>query len=144
MTDSLHYYQASRIARDTRTLKADIVVYGARSAGVIAAVRARLSGKTAMLLNPGFHIGGLSSSGLGYTDLGNTSAIGGLSRQFYRDLGALYGMEEIWKFEPHKALKVFTGYIKEFGIEYPGLHTRVLEVINDIRRHEGLPLVSGR
>ena len=33
---------------------------------------------------------------------------------------------------------------KEFGIEYPGLHTRVLEVINDVRRHEGLPLVSGR
>jgi nucleoside-diphosphate-sugar epimerase len=33
---------------------------------------------------------------------------------------------------------------KEFGIEYPGLHTRVLEVINDVRRQEGLPLVSGR
>jgi nucleoside-diphosphate-sugar epimerase len=33
---------------------------------------------------------------------------------------------------------------KEFGIEYPGLHTRVLEVINDVRRVEGLPLVSGR
>ena len=33
---------------------------------------------------------------------------------------------------------------KEFGIEYPGLHTRVLEVINDVRRYEGLPLVSGR
>ena len=30
---------------------------------------------------------------------------------------------------------------KEFGIEYPGLHTRVLEVINDVRRHEGLPAV---
>ena len=29
----------------------------------------------------------------------------------------------------------------EFGIEYPGLHTRVLEVINDVRRQEGLPLV---
>jgi nucleoside-diphosphate-sugar epimerase len=27
---------------------------------------------------------------------------------------------------------------KEFGIEYPGLHTRVLEVINDVRRQEGL------
>jgi nucleoside-diphosphate-sugar epimerase len=27
---------------------------------------------------------------------------------------------------------------KEFGIEYPGLHTRVLEVINDVRRSEGL------
>jgi nucleoside-diphosphate-sugar epimerase len=33
---------------------------------------------------------------------------------------------------------------KEFGIEYPGLHTRVLEVINDVRRQEGLPLVAGR
>ena len=33
---------------------------------------------------------------------------------------------------------------KEFGIEYPGLHTRVLEVINDVRRAEGLPLVGGR
>src|SRR5919109_680515 len=33
---------------------------------------------------------------------------------------------------------------KEFGIEYPGLHTRVLEVINDVRRHEGLPLITGR
>jgi nucleoside-diphosphate-sugar epimerase len=33
---------------------------------------------------------------------------------------------------------------QEFGIEYPGLHTRVLEVINDVRRGEGLPLVSGR
>jgi nucleoside-diphosphate-sugar epimerase len=33
---------------------------------------------------------------------------------------------------------------KEFGIEYPGLHTRVLEVINDVRRQEGLPPVAGR
>src|SRR5437667_5006367 len=27
---------------------------------------------------------------------------------------------------------------KEFGIEYPGLQTRVLDVINDVRRQEGL------
>lgn len=33
---------------------------------------------------------------------------------------------------------------KEFGIEYPGLHTRVLEVINDVRHSEGLPPVTGR
>jgi nucleoside-diphosphate-sugar epimerase len=32
----------------------------------------------------------------------------------------------------------------EFGIEYPGLHTRVLEILNDVRREEGLPLVPGR
>jgi len=33
---------------------------------------------------------------------------------------------------------------KEFGIEYPGLHTRVLEVLNEVRQQEGLPLVGGR
>src|SRR5262247_1027226 len=33
---------------------------------------------------------------------------------------------------------------KEFGIEYPGLHTRVLEVINDVRRQEGLAPVAAR
>ncbi len=32
----------------------------------------------------------------------------------------------------------------EFGIEFPGLHTRVLEVINDVRRSAGLSLVTGR
>jgi nucleoside-diphosphate-sugar epimerase len=30
---------------------------------------------------------------------------------------------------------------KEFGIEYPPLRTRVREIINDVRREEGLPLV---
>ncbi len=31
---------------------------------------------------------------------------------------------------------------KEFGIEYPGLHTRVLQVLNDVRQQEGLPPVT--
>jgi nucleoside-diphosphate-sugar epimerase len=33
---------------------------------------------------------------------------------------------------------------KEFGIEYPGLHTRVLEILNEVRQQEGLPPVGGR
>jgi nucleoside-diphosphate-sugar epimerase len=33
---------------------------------------------------------------------------------------------------------------KEFGIEYPGLHTRVLEVLNEVRQQEGLPQVGTR
>jgi len=36
----------------------------------------------------------------------------------------------------------WTRLAKEFGIEYPGLHTRVLEVINEVRQQEGLPLVG--
>jgi nucleoside-diphosphate-sugar epimerase len=33
---------------------------------------------------------------------------------------------------------------KEFGIEYPGLHTRVLEILNEVRQQEGLPPVASR
>ncbi len=33
---------------------------------------------------------------------------------------------------------------KEFGIEYPPLATRVLEVLNDVRREEALPLIRAR
>ena len=33
---------------------------------------------------------------------------------------------------------------KEFGIEYPPLRTRVLEIINDVRREAGLPLIALR
>jgi nucleoside-diphosphate-sugar epimerase len=38
----------------------------------------------------------------------------------------------------------WTRLSKEFGVEYPGLHTRVLEVINDVRRQEGLGPVTPR
>jgi nucleoside-diphosphate-sugar epimerase len=33
---------------------------------------------------------------------------------------------------------------KEFGIEYPPLATRVLEILNDVRREEALPLIQAR
>jgi hypothetical protein len=33
---------------------------------------------------------------------------------------------------------------KEFGIEYPPLATRVLEVLNDVRREEALPLIQAQ
>src|SRR5688500_8147539 len=61
----------------------DVVVYGGTSGGVIAAVQAKAMGKTVVLVGPDKHLGGLSSGGLGYTDTGNKSVIGGLSREFY-------------------------------------------------------------
>ena len=62
----------------------DVVIYGGTSAGVIAAVQARRLGKTAVIVGPDFHLGGLSSGGLGFTDTGNKAVIGGLSREFYQ------------------------------------------------------------
>ena len=57
----------------------DICVYGGTSAGVIAAYTARQAGKSVLLIEPGRHLGGMSSGGLGYTDIGNKYVIRGLA-----------------------------------------------------------------
>lgn len=61
----------------------DVVVYGGTSAGVIAAVQSKRMGKSAVIVCPDKHLGGLSSGGLGFTDTGNKAVIGGLAREFY-------------------------------------------------------------
>ncbi|WP_380906853.1 FAD-dependent oxidoreductase [Sphingobacterium chuzhouense] len=94
----------------------DICIYGATSSGVIAAYTAKQMGRSVLLIATDEHIGGLSSGGLGQTDIGNKQAIGGLSRDFYRRLGKIYEEEETWKFEPSAAAKVFDDYIKEAEI----------------------------
>lgn len=44
-----------------QTTTVDICVYGGTSAGVIAAYTAKKMGKTVILIEPGQHLGGLSS-----------------------------------------------------------------------------------
>ncbi len=94
----------------------DVVVYGQTSAGVMAAVQAKRMGKTVIVVGPDKHLGGLSSGGLGSTDIGNKRAIGGLSREFYQRLGKHYGKPEMWTFEPHVAEKIFEDFIAEYKI----------------------------
>ena len=77
----------------------DVVVYGGTAAGVVAAVQARRMGRTVVLLEPGRHLGGLTSGGLGNTDIGNKGAIGGLSRRFYERVAAHYARPEAWVHE---------------------------------------------
>ena len=75
----------------------DVVVYGGTSAGVIAAVQAIKMGKTAVIVGPDKHLGGLSSGGLGWTDTGNKSVIGGLSREFYHRIYNHYAKDAAWE-----------------------------------------------
>ncbi len=63
----------------TRAQTYDICVYGGTSAGVIAAYTAAKAGKKVVLVEPGKHLGGLSSGGLGQTDIGNKYAITGIA-----------------------------------------------------------------
>jgi len=117
----------------------DVVVYGGTSAGVIAAVQAKRMGKTVVIVGPDKHLGGLSSSGLGFTDTGDKAVIGGLAREFYHRVWRQYQRPDAWKwqkreeygnkgqgtpaidgenrtmwiFEPHVAERVFDDLVKE-------------------------------
>src|SRR6266700_1581297 len=91
----------------------DLVVYGGTSGGISAAVQAARMGKTVILIEPGKHLGGLTSGGLGATDIGNKAAIGGISREFYQRIGKHYGTQEQWTFEPHVAENLFNEMARE-------------------------------
>ena len=115
----------------------DVVVYGGTSGGVIAAAKVAMMGRTVVLIEPGEHLGGLSSGGLGQTDIGNKGAIGGMSREFYRRMKRHYAEDAMWNrqkreefkggghdpeddaawtFEPHVAEKIFNDIIGEAGV----------------------------
>jgi hypothetical protein len=120
----------------------EVVVYGATSAGVVAAVQARKMGHSVVLVGPDKHLGGLSSGGLGFTDTGDKAVIGGLARDFYHRIWKEYQKPETWKFqkreeygnkgqgtpamdgenrtmwifEPSVAERVFEDYVREFEI----------------------------
>jgi hypothetical protein len=85
----------------------DVCVYGGTSSGVIAAISAARSGCKVLLVEPTSHIGGLTTGGLGYTDIGNKKIVMGIAMQFYRKLGTHYGKFESYTFEPHVADSVF-------------------------------------
>ena len=98
-------------------ITADLCVYGATPGGIVAAVQAaRLCWRVA-LLNPSAHIGGVTTGGLSYTDIGNQATIGGMAREFYRRAGRTYGVRTAWTFEPHVAGRIFREWLRETGIE---------------------------
>jgi hypothetical protein len=135
-----YYYPVRR--RRPRTIVSDVCVYGGTSAGIAAAVTARRLGRTVSVAAFGRNIGGLSASGLGATDTGRIAAIGGISREFYRRVGARYGLEETFRFEPHAATAVFEEWIAEHGVDVHR-EQRLCEVRTCGDRIEELRMESG-
>lgn len=97
-------------------VETDVVVFGGTAGGVAAACTAVRLGKKAVLTEYGNHIGGLTSGGLGWTDIGNKAAIGGFSRDFYKALGKHYKKDEAWIFEPHVAEVELRGLLKSSNV----------------------------
>jgi len=112
----------------------DVVIYGGTAGGAVMAVAAAREGATVALLDPGSHLGGMMSGGLGWTDYGpdRGAVIGGYSREFFERVSRHYGgnvtrrfNESInrphlgdtgWYFEPHVAEQVFGEMLKEAGV----------------------------
>jgi hypothetical protein len=85
----------------------DLVIYGGTSGGVAAAVQAARMGKSAVIVEPSRHIGGLSSGGLGWTDSGNKAVVGGIAREFYQRVKKHYDQPAAWKFDKPEQYKFY-------------------------------------
>jgi hypothetical protein len=119
----------------------DVVVYGSSPAALSAAVQAKRMGKTCVVVSPETRIGGLTTGGLGETDIGRKEAYGGIALEFYRDVAKWYrdpahwkcgtvddfakdhpwrtpqGEETMWRFEPSAALAILEGWERRDGLE---------------------------
>ncbi len=91
------------LGADAATRKADIVIYGCTSSAITAAVQAKKMGKSVMMVCPEEHLGGLTAGGLGWTDSGNKTVIGGLSREFYHRVWQHYDKPEAWRWQKREA-----------------------------------------
>ena len=86
-------------SNDDKIFTADVIVYGGTSAAVTSAVQAHRMGQTVIIVSPDKHLGGMTSSGLGFTDTGNKEVIGGLAREFYQLIYQHYDKPEAWNWQ---------------------------------------------
>lgn len=149
--------------------QADVVVYGGSAAGVTAAVQAARMGRSVVIVEPGRHLGGLTSGGLSMTDTGVKATIGGLAREFYERIYRYYTQPEAWRqttrqayldwlpthwaggpkdkefgriqfvFEPHVAEKIFRDLVREAGVQV--VYGERLDLERGVRRRG--PAIEG-
>ena len=154
---------AGLVCANAATRTADVCVYGGTAGGVAAAVQAARMGKSVLLLEPTKHLGGLSSGGLGATDIGNKAAIGGIAREFYQRIAHHYAQDSawtlesrreyfgrrassqtqatdlgapeatMWTFEPHVAEQIFNELAHQPGIAL-AVEQRLVSIQQDSRR----------
>ena len=121
---------ASAFGASDGVVHADVVIYGSSPAAISAAVQAKRMGASAVVVSPETRIGGLTTGGLGQTDIGNKAAFGGIALEFYKAVGKYYGEQtDKWRFEPSAALSILEGWEKRDAL--------------DIRRGEWLDRVDG-
>jgi hypothetical protein len=117
MKSYAHYYYPVPSLPVSQSVECDICIYGATSAAVTAAVQAASMNHKVAILAFNRNIGGMTTSGLDATDVGNKHVIGGLARKFYKEIGNWYDSdEEQWFFEPHVASKIMQSWLEHKNI----------------------------
>jgi hypothetical protein len=156
------FLAAALLATAAEVRRADVIVYGATSAGLAAAIQTVRMGKTVLVADPGTHIGGLTTGGLSWTDIGNKQVIGGVAREFYQRIKLKYdapgawvheskqdyytkrrsaniaGEDAMWTFEPKVASQVYAEMLAEAKIK-PYMRQRL-----DLRPGRGVVKSDGR
>ena len=133
--------------------EADVIIYGGTSGGVTAAIQAKRLGRSVILIEPTRFLGGLTTGGLGATDIGNKGAIGGMSREFYQRIKKHYqqdsawihspkpkdnGEDTQWTFEPGVATGIFDQMLAEAKV--PVVFGERLDLKNGVKK-EGTRIV---
>ncbi len=131
--------------------EADVCVYGGTSAGTIAATQAARMGKRVLLIEPSRHLGGMSSSGLGWTDNGSTETIGGMAREFYQRVYRFYTKPDAWTFQTREDYLAWLPKI--WGVDGPRMEQIKAQfifephaaeaVFDDLARESGVRVIFG-
>jgi len=99
----------------------DLAVYGGTAGGVMTAVSAARQGLKVVLLEPGTHLGGMTTGGLSRTDFGKKEVVGGMALEFYWRVGRRYQMgrfaqDVAWYYEPHVGESVLEEMLHEADV----------------------------
>ncbi len=121
----------------------DLVVYGGTSGGVSAAIQAARMGKSVVVIEPSKHLGGLTTGGLGATDIGNKGAIGGISREFYQRVKKHYADDAAWKYEKRSEFKGRGHSPKEDAAWTFEPHV-AMQIYKDMLREHKIPVLMGQ
>jgi hypothetical protein len=142
-----------------KVMEADVCVYGGTSGGVVAAVQAARMGKRVVLVEPGRHLGGLTSGGLSAVDIGDPRSVGGIAREYFSRLVSSYNKTLNWSerfkgnagpatggaysIEPHVAERVFDEMVAEANVVVLR-EARLKSVMKDGSRIVALTCDDGR
>ena len=102
-------------------ISANVVVYGGTPAAIVSAVAAARGNVTVALIDTSLRLGGLMSGGLGYTDVGDQFAIGGLAREIFLRNARHYNASAtapLYQVEPHVIEGIFAALLGEAGVQY--------------------------